>query len=402
MNDQLFSGLKVLDIATVIAAPVAATILADFGAEVIKVEQPIAGDMLRLLSEVPTTPDADNNYFWQMDGRNKKSLTLNLKSEKGMEILHRLIKDCDVFINNQPFTVRRSLKTTYEDLKPLNPSMIYASLSAFGETGPDKDKKAFDMLAYWARSGLMDLVRSPGAKPVQSLPGMGDHPTAIALYASIVTALLNRERTGEGSIVHTSLLANGLWSVASIAQGALAGGDMAAFHQRMAIPVVTGYVYQTCDERYLQITMIRNDEQFHQFLAVIELPTLLNDPLFATEELRFENREILSNHIQQAISVKSASAWMEVFTREKIPIDVVASIEEAVLNEQLIANNMIVKPQDPTIEIPMIVNHPINVSNLKPIGPKRAPDLGEHSAEILLQLGYSENEIQVMKHEGVI
>ncbi|MFT5692736.1 MAG: crotonobetainyl-CoA:carnitine CoA-transferase CaiB-like acyl-CoA transferase, partial [Oceanicoccus sp.] len=201
MDQYVFAGLKVLDLGTVIAAPVAATILADFGADVIKVEPPGEGDLLRMLSDIPTTPDADNNFFWHMDARNKRSITLNLKTSEGMEILHRLIKECDVFITNQPFPVRRSLKLSYDDLKPLNPTMIYASLSAFGEEGPDRDKKAFDLYAYWARSGLMDLVRSPGSLPSQSLPGMGDHPTAIALYASIVTALLQRQKTGEGAMV---------------------------------------------------------------------------------------------------------------------------------------------------------------------------------------------------------
>jgi crotonobetainyl-CoA:carnitine CoA-transferase CaiB-like acyl-CoA transferase len=249
MNDYIFSGLKVLDVGTVVAGPVAATILADFGADVIKIEQPGEGDLLRVLSDIPTTPDADSNYFWQMDGRNKKDLTLNLKTPEGIEILHKLIADCDVYVTNQPFGVRRALKLSYDDIKPLNPSMIYASLSAFGEEGPERDSKGFDLLAYWARSGLMDLVRSPGCKPSQALPGMGDHPTAIALYASIVTALLNKERTGKGAMVHTSLLANGLWSAASIAAGALANGDMDAYRATNQVPAATGYVYATKDNQ---------------------------------------------------------------------------------------------------------------------------------------------------------
>ena len=199
MSDYLLSGLKVLDVATVIAGPVASMILADFGAEVIKIEQPPEGDMLRKLSFMPNTPDADNNYCWQMDARNKKSIALDLKSEKGMEVMHRLIAECDIYITNQPFPVRRSLKLNYEDVKPLNPQVIYASLSAYGEKGPEMDGKGFDQIAYWARSGLMDLMREDGTKPTQALPGMGDHPTGVALYASIVTALLHREKTGEGS-----------------------------------------------------------------------------------------------------------------------------------------------------------------------------------------------------------
>ncbi len=135
MTQYLFSGLKVLDVASVIAAPVAATMLADFGADVIKIESPGEGDMLRKLSDIPTTPDADSNYFWQMDGRNKRSITLNLKSDASREVLEKLVAECDVFITNQPFPVRRSLKLEYDDLRPLNPRMIYASLTAYGEAG---------------------------------------------------------------------------------------------------------------------------------------------------------------------------------------------------------------------------------------------------------------------------
>ncbi|MEX2327014.1 MAG: CoA transferase, partial [Pseudomonadales bacterium] len=172
MSEYLFSGLKVLDVGTWIAGPVAATILADFGADVIKVEMPGPGDQYRILSGTPGTPDADSNYKWQMDARNKRSLSLNLKTEEGMSILRQLVAECDVYITNHPLPMRRQLGLNYEDLKPLNEKMIYASLTAYGEEGPDRDKEGFDLVAYWGRTGLMDLVRDAGAPPAQALPGM--------------------------------------------------------------------------------------------------------------------------------------------------------------------------------------------------------------------------------------
>jgi formyl-CoA transferase len=401
MNDYIFSGLKVLDVGTVVAGPVAATILADFGADVIKIEQPGEGDLLRVLSDIPTTPDADSNYFWQMDGRNKKDLTLNLKTPEGIEILHKLIADCDVYVTNQPFGVRRALKLSYDDIKPLNPSMIYASLSAFGEEGPERDSKGFDLLAYWARSGLMDLVRSPGCKPSQALPGMGDHPTAIALYASIVTALLNKERTGKGAMVHTSLLANGLWSAASIAAGALANGDMDAYRATNQVPAATGYVYATKDNRWLQLTMIRSEGQFLQFLDSIDQLHFIKDERFTTPELWYENREQLSALIQNVLINREAAEWLAIFEAKMVPIELVATVDEAVRNEQLIINNMVVVPTDPDIDVPFIINHPIKISNLDQVGPKRAPELGEHTDEILQSLGYSHQQILALKDKGV-
>ena len=222
-SDLLFAGLKVLDVGTWIAGPVSATILADFGASVIKVEQPGVGDPYRQMVAA-----APINYAWLLDARNKRGISLNLKSEEGRDILMRLVRECDVYVTNQPPPMRRQLRLTYEDLAPLNERMIYASLTAYGEVGPDSDREGFDGVAYWARSGLMDLVRSPGAVPGMSTPGMGDHPTAVALFAAIVTALLRRERTGKGGKVHTSLLANGLWSNSCVAQGAFTGADIIA------------------------------------------------------------------------------------------------------------------------------------------------------------------------------
>ena len=208
--NTLFEGLKVVDAGTWIAGPVSSTILADYGADVTKIEMPGEGDAYRRLAHAPGTPNADINYAWAQDARNKRSITINLKTEAGQAILKKLVARCDVYVTNYPLHMRRRLGLTYEDLKPLNPRMVYASLTAYGEYGPEKDREGFDLVAYWSRSGLMDVVRAPGAKPAHSLPGMGDHPTAISMYASIVTALLHRERTGEGSMVHTSLIANGV------------------------------------------------------------------------------------------------------------------------------------------------------------------------------------------------
>lgn len=402
MSEYLFSGLKVLDVGTAIASPVAATILADFGADVIKVEEPLEGDMLRMFSYIPTTPDADCNYFWQMDGRNKRSLTLNLKSSEGMEVLHKLVKECAVYITNQPFPVRRSLKLGYEDLKQLNPGMIYASLSAFGEEGPDRDTKAFDLVAYWGRSGLMDLARSTGSVPTQALPGMGDHPTSIALYAGIVTALLNKERTGEGSMVHTSLLANGLWSAASIAQGGLAGGDLDKYRETNSVPGLMGRVYKTADGRWLQLTMIRKEEDFMMLLAAMDLVHLLEDERFSTPEAMLANGGELSNLIQDVLITRDADQWLATFDSMNVPVRKVATIDEAIRDEQLTINKMIVPPVDDDVGIPMIVNHPIKVSNVEQVGPKRAPEMGEQTSQILQALGYSENEIQKFRDKGVV
>ena len=267
--DALFDGLKVVDAGTWIAGPVSSTILADYGADVTKIEMPGDGDAYRRLAHGPGTPNADINYAWAQDARNKRSITINLKTDEGQAILKKLVAQCDVYVTNYPLHMRRRLGLTYDDLKPLNPRMVYASLTAYGEYGPEKDREGFDLVAYWSRSGLMDVVRAPGAKPAHSLPGMGDHPTAISMYASIVTALLHRERTGEGSMVHTSLIANGVWAASCIAAAKFADGSDFSNYPNRAPRYFTREIYETADGRWLQFTFVRTEAETRHFFEVL-------------------------------------------------------------------------------------------------------------------------------------
>ena len=180
MGERVFDGLKVIDCASFIAGPAAATVMSDFGAEVIKIEPPGAGDPYRRRATPPIGPGLAGNPGFVLDGRNKRSLALDLRAPDGQAVLRRLVADADVFITNYPPPVRRRLGITYEELAPLNERLIYASFTGYGETGPEADKPGFDATAWWARSGLMHLVRAgEETSPARSLPGMGDHPSAM-------------------------------------------------------------------------------------------------------------------------------------------------------------------------------------------------------------------------------
>ena len=401
MSDYLLSGLKVIDCATVIAAPAAAMMLADFGADVIKIEQPGEGDMLRMLSDISGF-ETDSNWFWELDGRNKRSIALDLKSEKGMEVLHKLVSNCDVFITNQPYGIREKFGLTYEALRPLNEGMIYASLTAYGEKGSERDRKGFDQLAYWARSGLMDLMREPDTRPTQGLPGMGDHPTGVSLYAGIMTALLQRERTGFGAMVHTSLLANGLWSVAGVAQGVMAGGDSISYRNRSRSYSSMMCPYKTKDERWLQFNMIRNEELLSILLTALDALHLLADERFMTPELMFENRVALSEELQNIVSMKESKEWLSIFGSFDLPVNLVGIVEETKDDRQILENEMAVVPKGNDMATQLIINHPIKVSSVRQVGPKKAPGLGEHGPEILRALGYNDDQIDTMLEQGVI
>ena len=204
MTDSLFAGLKVIDCASWIAAPAAATILSDFGANVIKIEPPGAGDPWRASTPMP---GKIADYYWQLTSRNKRSLAIDLKHAEGLAVLYRLLATADVFVTNFPLPVRDRLNIAPAHLLPLNPRLIYASFTAYGEAGDEAAKTGFDSTAYWARTGLMDMVRAtPETEPARSAPGMGDHPSATGLYAAIVTALYRREKTGKGQHIDMALL----------------------------------------------------------------------------------------------------------------------------------------------------------------------------------------------------
>ena len=218
---RLLDGIRVIDAASYIAGPVASTAMADFGANVIRIEPP-SGDTSRLRNA--GYPPSPHNFPWIVDNRNKRSVVLDLRSEDGRGVLHRLVRGADVFVTNAPLDGRARLGVRWEDLSPLNPRLIYGAITAYGEAGAEASRPGFDSTALWARTGLMDLVRpSPEAPPSRSLPGMGDHPTGMSLFGAIMAALYQRERTGRGAMVSTSLLANGLWLNAIAVQGILCG-----------------------------------------------------------------------------------------------------------------------------------------------------------------------------------
>jgi len=208
-DTSIFSGLKVVDLASFIAGPAATTILSDFGADVIKVEPPGIGDPYRLFYSVAPNPICEHNYAWQLTNRNKRGIALDLKESSAREVLHRLVRWADVLVTNFPPNVKRKLGLDYETLAPLNPRLVYADITGYGAHGPEADKPGFDVTAYWARTGLMQVTHDAGNPPTLPIPGIGDHATASTLYSAIVTGLYRREKTGQGSHVTTSLIAEG-------------------------------------------------------------------------------------------------------------------------------------------------------------------------------------------------
>src|SRR6476646_8175898 len=225
-TDNIFSGLKVVDFASFVAAPGAAVILSDFGADVIKVEPP-KGELWRIGNKIPPQPQSKYPYMWHLNNRNKRGITLDLKSPDAVKVLERLAKWADVFIVNTPHPAREKLKLDYDHVAPFNPRLIYADITGYGDTGPDAALPGFDLTAYWSRTGLLSLLHDAGAPPTWPFAGTGDAPSGVGLFAAIVTALYRPERTSKCSSVTTWLLGAGAWSAGVATQAARSGAHCA-------------------------------------------------------------------------------------------------------------------------------------------------------------------------------
>src|SRR5712692_370119 len=252
--DNIFSGLKVVDLASFIAGPAAAVILSDFGADVIKVEPP-QGELWRIANKIPPQPIAREAYQWHLNNRNKRGIAVDLKSPGAAKILRRMVEWADVLIVNTPHAARKKLGLEYEDVAPWNPRLIYADLTGFGEKGPDASLPGFDITAYWARSGLLSLTRDAGAPPTWPVSGSGDHAIAVGLFSAIVMGLYRRERTGKGSYVTTSLLAEGVWACGVSVQAALCDAEFFPLHDRKNPPNAAMNLYKTADDSWFLLVV---------------------------------------------------------------------------------------------------------------------------------------------------
>src|ERR1700753_185287 len=309
-NENIFSGLKVVDLASFIAGPSAAVILSDFGAEVIKVEPP-SGDFWRKANKLPPQPVAEDAYPWHLANRNKLGITLDLKSPSAQRVVERLVKWADVLIVNTPHPARKKLKLEYDDVVGWNPRLIYADLTGFGEKGPDADLPGFDITSYWARSGLLSMTRDVVDPPTWPVAGSGDNATAVGLYSAIVTALYRRERSGEGSYVTTSLLAQGVWSASVSIQAALYGANFYGLHDRMHPANAALNVYRASDDTWF--VLIVTPDKLAAVAKAIGRADLLTDPRFTDPAKLMQNMPQLAAILDQVFRAQPMAHWYQVF-----------------------------------------------------------------------------------------
>ncbi|MDQ8728205.1 CoA transferase [Bradyrhizobium sp. LHD-71] len=396
MTDAVFRGLKVIDCGSYIAAPAAATVMSDFGADVIKIEPP-SGDPYRTRNQPPKVQSSPVNPHWFVDARNKRSLAVDLTVREGLDILYRLVATADVFITNYPPNVRAKLGLTYQDVSRHNPRLIYASFTGFGEAGPEANKPGFDATAWWARTGMMDLVRAGDAPPVRLPQGMGDHCSAMGVYSAIVTALYRRERTGLGAYVGSSLLMNGVWANACSIQTTLCGEEVERPIEREKSAAPWRNIYKCLDGKWILLSVVHNERQWNVLRRALGT-SKLDDPRFQTVEDRKANAFALTEVLDRIFSLKRAPAWRDLLDGHGVVFAEVASLSEVCADSQVALAGALV----PTEAGPMTVSSPFWIHGEEKVAPRPAPRLGEHTDAVLTAAGLDHDAIDSMRLRGIV
>jgi formyl-CoA transferase len=393
--------LRVLEVATYVLGPAAATVMSDFGAEVIKVERPGTGDPYRYLSYVVPMPQAEMNYCWLLDGRNKRSIALDLTTDEGRDILLSLAARCDVFITNFQPSILCRLRLNFADVAAVNERVIYASATGYGEQGDETESPGFDLTAYWARSGLMDVVHNDDAEPSPSTCAMGDHPSSLALFGAIMLGLYHRQLTGKGTKVTTSLAANGAWAngclIQSVFCNAIAFGRPIRSQARN--PLINHYV--TRDARRFVLCLVQAEKDWPNLCRAIAQPELVHDARFTTQELRMEHRAELVAIIDAAILSKDLAEWKSIFAQHELVWAPVQTTQEVAADKQLEANGVIVEFDHPQHGRLKTINSPLFVEGSAKVKPRAAPEVGQHTREVLRELGHADETIDQWIARGI-
>ncbi|MCY4095864.1 MAG: CoA transferase [Gammaproteobacteria bacterium] len=389
--------MLVIDAATFLAGLGAATVLGDCGATVLKIEPP-EGDRYRTLKG-----SYDIDYNWLLTSRNKKSIAIDLKCEEGVQLVHDLVAIADVFVTNFIGEHIARYQYEYERLIEMNPRLIYAHVTGFGTKGPDVERRSFDATAWWASSGLMEFVRDKDVKPVSSAPGMGDHATSMSLFSAIACALYKRERTGKGSYVSTSLLANGIWSNGMALQGVIAGMDIGSRKQATGLRNPFSSVYETRDGAYVLFSIVNAAREWPLVARALDREEWLDDPRFSSLSEIIAHRFELIDMTQARIQELTLDELLPKLVEYEITHSHVKPMAEVVNDEQALANEIIVNAEPASDDYPHTIMSPIAIADEVKVHPRRAPLVGADTIDILsTHLERSTDQIEALLERGVV
>lgn len=398
------SGIKVLDLSTFVAAPVCARLLADMGAEVIKVERP-DGDAWRLTGKayVPDRfSDAENPVF-DIYNSGKKHIALDLKTQEGKAVFFKLLEQADVFVTNTRPAALKRLGISYEDLKEQFPGLVYGIVLGYGEKGPDSNKPAFDTTGYWSKSGfLRDMATlNDSYAPVNPPFGVGDTITGYLLMGEICAALYRRSQTGKGDYVRSSLYHNGIFTMGTmeiISQQPF-GRSFPTTRTGHGIP---GGAYQCADGEWLYIAVGYAQALIPRLCAAIEKPELATDPRYDTAEKRKERQTEYYAIFRDAFLSKPLSHWLAVAEELDLPIVRMNHFSDVAEDEQAWVNGYLERVKFASGNVDVMPSSPIEMDSIGQLKTVPAPGIGGNTEQILKDLGYSEQDIQSMKTTGAV
>ena len=403
-NGGPLSGIRILEAAAWTFVPAAGAVLAEWGAEVIKIEPRVGGDPQRgliTMGLVPGGPDGVN-YMIEMPNRGKKSIGIDMTTPGGREVVHELAKTCDVFVTSYLPSRRKRFGIDVDDIRAVNPDIIYVRGSGYGPKGVDADKAGYDGVSFWSRGGISDALTRDLPEPVLQTPAFGDLLGGMTIAGGIAGALYKRKATGETSIVDVSLLGLAAWTMTPQVMAAmLYGGDpIPQFtHRDMPNPLVGNY--RTKDNRYITLMMLQGDKFYPEFMTVIGRGDLVQDTRFADGHSRFENRGELIDILDDEFAARTVEQWREILKPLSGAWSVFQKTSELRDDPAVVANGYI-----PTVNAmngaPYILpTNPVQFDG-QAVQPTGAPEHGQHTEEVMLEAGIEWDKIEQYKQDGAV
>lgn len=399
---QVFKGVKVLELAQFVFVPAAGAVLADLGADVIKIEM-TEGDPYRRLKITDGRQTKSANLAMELNNRGKRSLAIDLKTDEGRELFLKLVETADIFLTSiRPAALRR-LGLTVEVLRARNPRLIYAHGNGLGFRGDQADRAGYDASCFWARGGFAHMLSTPGQRPTRPRPALGDHAGAMNVAFGLASALFHRERTGEATTVEVSLLSSAMWILsADVTMGAALSDEQLAKLANPGRHALTSS-YGTADGRYLQLMFLDPERYWPQLCRRTGCEHLLDDPRFTTVESRVEHGEALLAALDDAFAARTLDEWRAAFAGWDAPWEVVQDLRELVTDPQGIANDalfeVVVEDGTPVT----VVSGPVSFGGSPlPPAPRCAPAMGRDTAEVLAEIGLDETAIAGFAARGVV
>ncbi|MBR5730329.1 MAG: CoA transferase [Firmicutes bacterium] len=395
-------GIKVIELATFVAVPTAGKFLADQGAEVIKVEAK-SGDPYRFAAAAEwRSPSPYENTSFDLDNGGKKGIILNLKDPKGKEALFKLLEDCDIFLTNWRQKALAKQGLTYEDLHAKFPKMVFADCSGYGDVGPEKDLPGYDFTCFWAKAGASGSLRDKDGRPMNLVPGFGDHVAGFALVGGVLAAYIKAQKTGVGERVTTSLLHTSIFSQAVMIlseQYPQYGESFPISYKKLNNPFNSAY--RTADDRYFQTCVPPFNFYYPKFMTAIGREDLADNKRYLIESISENDLyEEFMGILEEAFIKKTAAEWDRIFTEADIPHSICLTYKELLTDPQVEAIGVFQKmnyPGNPDIKV---ARQPVSIDG-KLADFDRGPYLGEHSEEVLKGLGYSDDDLKAMHEAGV-